>query len=69
MMVLLDELAPGSVCLNSTCPTGIAVPHMANDNGPHPRPYGEREASWGPAMFRKVRRDRRRILGENEPKL
>lgn len=40
VMFALNELMPGVVCLNSTCPTGETVPHMASDGGNHPHPYG-----------------------------
>ena len=42
VMHMIAELAPGSVCMDSSCPQSgwSGMPHMANDGGPHPRPYG-----------------------------
>ena len=39
LMFMMNEVKPGCVCLDSRCPAGV-VPHMANDDGPHPHPYG-----------------------------
>lgn len=39
IMLMLSEIRPGCVCLDTMCPEG-PVPHMANDNGRHPHPYG-----------------------------
>jgi hypothetical protein len=38
--IALNELLPGIACLDSACPTGLPVPHMASDSGNHPHPYG-----------------------------
>jgi hypothetical protein len=46
MMLALNDFMPGIVCLNSTCPTGEPVPHMANDSGPHPEPAGQAPYRW-----------------------
>ena len=40
LMLMMSDLRPGSVCMNSSCQTGEPVPHMANDGGNHPHPYG-----------------------------
>lgn len=53
VMHQLAELAPGSVCLNVACPEAdrCGAPHMANDCGPHPEPYGLRSSKtyeWRP---------------------
>ena len=42
VMLMLSELAPGCVCLDTKCPAGqmYGFPHMATDGGPHPHPYG-----------------------------
>lgn len=40
VMMHLSEEWPGLVCLDWTCPSGEVIPHMANDGGPHPHPYG-----------------------------
>lgn len=61
VMFMLDELAPGCVCLDSACPTGENVPHMANDSGPHPRPYGMKPP-WSARAIAKARRDRKKAL-------
>lgn len=60
-LMLLAELAPGSVCLASDCPTGEPVPHMANDQAAHPSPYGTRPP-WSARVIARVRKDRRRFL-------
>lgn len=60
VMLMLSELAPGCVCLDSACPTGDYVPHMATDGRNHPRPYGLRMASWTVEDFAKRRRDSER---------
>jgi hypothetical protein len=39
LLIALKELVPGlaeQVCCDTRCPTQLAVPHMANDFGPHP---------------------------------
>ncbi len=38
-MLMLSLIRPGCVCMDTTCQAG-PVPHMANDMGPHPHPYG-----------------------------
>jgi hypothetical protein len=42
VMFMLSALRPGCVCMNTACPLAefSPVPHMANDGGPHPHPYG-----------------------------
>lgn len=40
IMMMLSEIRPGCVCLDTRCKTDQRVPHMANDGGPHPHPYG-----------------------------
>lgn len=42
MMFMLAEVRPGCVCMDTNCPAALdsGVPHMANDSGPHPNPYG-----------------------------
>ena len=40
VMLMLSELAPGSVCLDTKCATGQRVPHMATDGMGHPHPFG-----------------------------
>jgi hypothetical protein len=47
VMLVLAELAPGCVCMDTTCPMTqqSGVPHMATDSGPHPHPYGLIETS------------------------
>ena len=42
MMMMLAEIRPGCVCMDTRCPQApmAGVPHMANDGGPHPHPYG-----------------------------
>jgi hypothetical protein len=42
MMFALNETKPGIICMDSACPAAAVsgVPHMANDGGPHPHPYG-----------------------------
>jgi hypothetical protein len=40
MMLMLASIEPGCVCMDTTCPTGEVVPHMANDGGNHPHPWG-----------------------------
>ncbi len=61
MMFMLHELAPGCVCMDSACPTGESVPHMANDAGNHPHPYSVKPP-WSATAIGKVRRDRRKLL-------
>jgi hypothetical protein len=39
MMFMLANIRPGCVCMDTSCPAG-EVPHMANDGGPHPHPFG-----------------------------
>lgn len=45
IILALNELLPGVACLNSACPTGEPIPHMASDGGNHPHPYGLIETS------------------------
>ena len=42
LMFILAEVRPGCVCMDTSCPVAAqaGVPHMANDSGPHPHPYG-----------------------------
>jgi hypothetical protein len=59
IMFMLNDLAPGCVCFDSRCPEAsiLRVPHMANDHGPHPHPYGVIESQTH--EWRKKRRWRR----------
>lgn len=60
-LMMLSELAPGSVCLDSACSSGLPPPHMANDGGPHPHPYGTRPP-WSVAAIRQVRAATRHVI-------
>ncbi len=42
IMLMMSELKPGSVCMDTSCPQAqeAGMPHMANDGGNHPHPYG-----------------------------
>jgi hypothetical protein len=40
VMMMLSDIRPGCVCLDTSCPTGWRVPHMATDGAGHPHPYG-----------------------------
>lgn len=64
MMLALDDLLPGVICVDTQCPTGLPTPHMANDNGPHPCPYGVKPP-WSASAFAKHRRDRAREARES----
>jgi hypothetical protein len=40
VMMMMADIRPGSVCLDTSCPTGLIIPHMATDGLNHPHPYG-----------------------------
>jgi hypothetical protein len=57
LMMMISEMKPGSVCLNTKCLTREVVPHMANDGGNHPHPYGV--ISTPTHEWRRISRSRR----------
>lgn len=66
IMLMLSELAPGCACLDTSCPTGDYVPHMATDGRNHPRPYGLKPDSWSIDDFAKRRQDAQNLMAKGE---
>ena len=60
-MMMMNDLRPGSVCMDTTCPHALewGIPHMANDGGNHPHPYGlisTRSHEWRRRPWWRMRR-------------
>lgn len=62
IMIVLGQLEPGSVCLDTSCPTGQRVPHMTLDNADHPilGSVAPRQRKWVQDRRRKWRLDQMR---------